>query len=954
MRRPALSLQTVYFHDGDREEACRLGADLYQHLTRPVDDPLDYGANIPVKVGVSAERVDLEAADLVVLIPVLGSTTFLLNRETALQQLQSWHEQLGPGHVLPIPTSSNWRGAEDQLPAKQLLTELYAKSDPRRKTLDEIVIAVSRLIDPHPEAVRLFVSHAKADLKATDSAAKTIHDYVVTEGTGSAFFDATDLRPGESLGGQLDIAVGRGVVISVRGDAYSSRVWCQRELLQAKQQGVPTLTVEILSKGEQRSSPYAGNGPCLVWDNNPAPIVSRAIVEWLRAAHFRLEAPRIIEAANLPDDVTIAARPPELLDLAQGPLRSEFAQLVLHPDPELSVIERQVLKAARPRLQLATPTTAFRRLLNRGESAAEVSSPLEGMQVAMSLSDTPDADGPDGYTANHVIDATVYIARTLISAGAAIAYGGDFRRNSFTALLANLIQSHNQTASKSAQRLHSYLAAIIQLDAVPDDLPLELHHLALSPDMARDAIIPAPTGNESHPSALYFSDMRRVMAMHTQARVILGGNAEPRIEEKGSGYGGRYPGIVEEAWRTLQANQPLYVLGGFGGAAALVADLFEGKPTPSQLQDKTWESYEYFTRNAEAIDSDPICEELGQPLRMEDLAQLMRDSVGTVMQDDEASLRWNGLTIDENKELFRSRDPVTLASLVSKGLLFVAREKSAHQLKIELIHDSVLVASKLDAIAIATIDDIPIGGAGAVLDRAVGGRASSERVGGQSLVSLQEADVDAEWLLMVSLGKLDASSSVEQRVEQAARETADHANRHGFQRLGIVTFGGSMLSSTESIARAMIEGLKNLPASATVAWFETNANRFENLQEFFESQPNVKLTTQRSVVAIEPPASRKEPMILQVRLEGSQLAATALLPSGSAVASIQRVTISDTQLARFSEGRGRNRRSTPDLATLRERGDELAKALFGEDAAQILARCRDSKFIVVHDVAASK
>src|SRR5262249_19867962 len=155
-----------------------------------------------------------------------------------------------------------------------------------------------------------------------------------------------------------------------------------------------------------------------------------------------------IQMANLPSDVPIVARPPELLDLAQGPLQSEFTHLVLHPDPELSVIERQVLKAARPRLQLVTPTTAFRRLLHHGEHAAAVASPLEGMQIAMSLSETPDADGPEGYTKEHVIDATVYVARTLISAGAAIAYGGDFRNTGFTELLAQLIQTYNQTATK--------------------------------------------------------------------------------------------------------------------------------------------------------------------------------------------------------------------------------------------------------------------------------------------------------------------------------------------------------------------------------------------------------------------------------------------------------------------------------------------------------------------------
>ena len=273
---------------------------------------------------------------------------------------------------------------------------------------------------------------------------------------------------------------------------------------------------------------------------------------------------------------------------------------------------------------------------------------------------------------------------------------------------------------------------------------------------------------------------------------------------------------------------------------------------------------------------------------------------------------------------------------------------------IELVNDSVTAASELDVIAIATIKEVPLGGAGAVLDQAAGGRASLARASGTSLVSMQESTVDAEWLLMASLGKLGDASPIEHRVEQAALETAEHANRLGFERLGVVTFGGSMLSDTKSTALAMIKGFGNLPSGATVTWFETSTERFEQLKVILKEQPGVKLTTRRAVVPMASRVSEKEPLILQVRLEGSELAATALLPSGSAVASMRRVTVSQEMLARLSEGSGQRKRGTPSLTTLRDRGVELAQTLFGDDAAQILARARESKIVVVHDVPASK
>jgi hypothetical protein len=312
------------------------------------------------------------------------------------------------------------------------------------------------------------------------------------------------------------------------------------------------------------------------------------------------------------------------------------------------------------------------------------------MQVAMSLSDTPDAGGPEGFTKHHAEDATVYIARTLISAGAAIAYGGDFRPEGYTPLLAQLIQTYNQTATKGAQDLHSYLSANIPLGEAPENVPLSTHHLKESPEFAKEALLPDPSETGAPPDALYVSDMRRVMAKHTAARVILGGNANPRAKADGVGYGGRYPGLVEEAWRTLEAGKPLYVVGGFGGAAALVADLLEREDIPKKLQDSTWPERDYplFAENARVLDAHPMREKLGLPKRMEDLAKALWELGKPLLQDNQSSIAWNGLSVEENKLLLLTRDPVILAALVSKGLLQVARKQGEGKLQIELVRET--------------------------------------------------------------------------------------------------------------------------------------------------------------------------------------------------------------------------------------------------------------------------
>ena len=58
--------------------------------------------------------------------------------------------------------------------------------------------------------------------------------------------------------------------------------------------------------------------------------------------------------------------------------------------------------------------------------------------------------------------------------------------------------------------------------------------------------------------------MRNVMRGHIRARIVLGGRVE--------GYKGTMPGIAEETRISLEAGQPVFVLGGFGGCARNVAE----------------------------------------------------------------------------------------------------------------------------------------------------------------------------------------------------------------------------------------------------------------------------------------------------------------------------------------------------------------------------------------------
>lgn len=965
--KPTLTVLTTYLHESDREDAAKLGRDLYDLLTRPLNDPLSQSASIPVFSAVESKHVDPSVADVVVVIPILGASTFFLRRKLVQRQLANWHKQCGDGRVLLVPTCSQWRAVESELSSALLLSDLYGDGNRRQRSLQEIVFALTRVISTdsvlgsaasHPVGQLrnqpLFISHAKSDLKYTN-VAEVIRDYVSTRTTGTPFFDATSLLPGVPLAKQLDSSAAEGVLVAIRGDAYSSRNWCQRELLTAKRYGIPTVIVDTLQHGEKRSSPYSGNSPTIAWRESESPIdqaakvVSRCMVEWLRSIHFVNEAKRIKQLTKLPVNTAILSRPPELLDLAHGRVKPHG--VVLYPDPELPVVERQLLETAHPRLRLVTPTTAYRNYLGAQENGRAT---LEGYQIAFSISDSPDLDGPEGFTRNHLEDAVLFLARTLISSGAGIAYGGDFRTGGYTERFSELISSYNETANEADSFLHLYQPARELKGDELRDIQADVHLLSDMPQ----ALVPFGQ-KHGHPKQLYMSDMRRVMSQLTSARVIIGGKIVPKLYEKDSdGYSGLYPGLVEEAWQTLVAKKPLYVIGGFGGAAGVVAQMLKrgDKAIPSVLTSKTWKNSRVLQPLTEMLVRDKYFKRLKLPESMDDLAKRIKAFRPKIMKSNAAAKEWNGLSLQENALLFTSRDPIVLATLVLKGLLEKSRKATTKQLSVELVHGSVTNAERLHAIAVATFDQLPLAGAGAALDRAVAGQVSIARAGGQQLIRLDAPGVDADCLYLASLGSLDgcSQSMLLKRVQQAAEATRDIAQRHEFHRLGVVSFGGAVVKDFAKAVAITLDSLIALGSDYKITWFETDKTKFEKLHEILAANTQVALTTKSVQLTPIQPSLRNEALIIQLSLNQQKLNVTVLPPSGTAIVSSNSVMLSNAEMDQLGLGSGRTKRATPPHPELLARGAALTQKLLGKNADAILEQCVGRRIVVVHDTAASR
>lgn len=201
--------------------------------------------------------------------------------------------------------------------------------------------------------------------------------------------------------------------------------------------------------------------------------------------------------------------------------------------------------------------------------------PLSQMAVAISISESDDL-AVLGLAEEHLRDAMTEISRHMLAMGARIVYGGDLRDNGYTKLLFELVARHSRDADAGDVRpaIANYLPWPVHsmksreyLSGLREDLEGigELHFLdregrTIAGD-ARGGPSVDSFSNEDWAASL--TAMRRVQTETIDARIVLGG----RVTK----FKGVMPGIAEEADFALRANQPLYLLGGFGGCARDIA-----------------------------------------------------------------------------------------------------------------------------------------------------------------------------------------------------------------------------------------------------------------------------------------------------------------------------------------------------------------------------------------------
>lgn len=670
MRLTPLLIHLVFHPRSD--EARALAKAFHQALN---SDPLLPGLRVPTVMleedGTGLPPVHHDLGEAEHSIAIVFSDDHMVTGGAAQEGRSSWPAfvcslaeqcQGGTKHrFLPVQLSQHAWPLHDQLCEINFIAAHIQNEDIRYRWLERrLLIELCRFLlgqAPGGRApVKVFLSHAKHDIGVEPKLFEAMVDHLTTTQPVETWIDSGQILPGSSFRESIETAVQESAVIVLATAAYSGRPWCRREVLLAKKYGRPVVVVDGLQGVDVRSFPYIGNVPVISWSADGA----QQAVDFLLKEVVRIKHNKLVLGGQKQFSDIVLPSAPELLTLA--PL--ERGTSVLYPDPPLSDEEEETLEPLGMRLQ--TP------LQRAGNSRV-----LDKRKIALSISESDDI-GRYGLLPEQLDDAMIEMSRHLLVRGATLAYGGHLGNEGYTQALADLVAAHQSLSTlPQLERILNYVGWPLPYEKLPvsqkakftrlvtfkrTPRPEGVERLAPNVFVAEPDYFSADTPSKRYAWARGMSAMREQQSQETDARVVIGGKVGATVTALPNGgkemkwYSGRIPGVAEEAIATLQAGRPLYLCGAFGGAAALVIDLLEGR----RRDEFTW-NYQKQAPHAEAMRALYASEGVPWHDYPEMTSYLSELGVAGL-----SSL--NGLTEHQNRELFRTRDLPRLVELVLIGL----------------------------------------------------------------------------------------------------------------------------------------------------------------------------------------------------------------------------------------------------------------------------------------------
>lgn len=463
-------------------------------------------------------------------------------------------------------------------------------------------------------SMRIFLSHAKSG-ETGKRHAEEIKKFIDNTNM-KRFFDANEISPGYHFDQEIEKHIVGSTLIAIENDTYSSRYWCQREILTAKKHDCPIIVVNCLNDSEDRIFPAASNVPSIhvstslpISERDILRILSSAILESIRF-YYSIQCLEAYKNAGwIEEDCALSARPPEIRQVLN--FKKDGSEKICYPEPPIYSIEADWHESLE--IEAFTP-------LWQPSDKDKFSEARVGISISDVIYET--------FSEHHIhADSLIRLAqdlgRHLLSRSATLIYGGDMRPGGFTEFILDEASILKERLVKTVPHVENHLAWPLYISdkeitawrakytqvmtTIEHEIPSDV-----AEEIDKDTFLPPNSPMNSYIWSRCLTEMRKKSISSSTARICAGG--------KLSGYKGKMPGVLEEILIALEEQKPLYLLGAFGGVVGDVCNLILKGKVADSLTEKWQVSY-----NVGYLDLQELASTWGNKCNYTEISNVLRD-----------------------------------------------------------------------------------------------------------------------------------------------------------------------------------------------------------------------------------------------------------------------------------------------------------------------------------------
>lgn len=640
-----VNIYVLYDTISDEGESEKIYKHIYGLLCRDSSMPLSDGIDIPVYLrtkikdkGIS--KIDYENSEISIIIVLIDLYMYGDNDwEKYVKEIYDKSQNPDSNvYILPVSLCDY---AVDFAGMRKINAIKYRDNDIFKHIYDFDIrlydFILSALKKNEEEHFQIFISHAKKDgVEKADE----LKSYIAMNTKFHFFYDANVIKDGSDFEETIKNNAANSLLVILNSDAYSGRDWCQREVVIAKNNYCPIVLVDLIDEYADRAFPYLGNIPWVAYKNNNWENVLKILLRTAVNYAYQIKFLNYVASKRNYSNYKVLPFVPELFTVTNIKEKT-----ILYPEPVLGYSEKNLLKSRFSDKVFITPS----QLLNCNAPS------MIGKRIAISVSESENSI-EHGISTIMLRDLVVELARYIIVNGGHLVYGGNLQNDGYTKLFMELAKNY-----KNSRELIDTKNFFTNYFAWPIYLKINADDKAKFKDSRVETVFVEPKLENSIDFTKYLkpendenkyiwskslSAMREEKEKNTDILILVGG--------KTRGFKGCIPGILEEFLMAIRLEHPVYLLGGFGGMAEIIAKVVSNELNAVEftnciLEDKNYATFlQYYNKNTNERKID--CNEIFDEIKKHE------------------SLVNKGLSRVERNKLLRSNNIIESIELVFKGI----------------------------------------------------------------------------------------------------------------------------------------------------------------------------------------------------------------------------------------------------------------------------------------------